>query len=43
MRKKPLIKPAANDKPNTTVPNWGIKKILDQNKKVLDLLKKRNE
>ncbi|WP_338709141.1 hypothetical protein [Paenibacillus amylolyticus] len=41
MRKKTLIKPAGNHKPNTTVPNWGIKKILDQNKKVLDLLKKR--
>ncbi|MGP3788509.1 hypothetical protein [Paenibacillus sp. 1A_MP2] len=40
MKKKPL-KPAVNDKPNTTVPDWGIKKILDQNKKVLDLLKKR--
>ncbi|WP_256984597.1 MULTISPECIES: hypothetical protein [Paenibacillus] len=43
MRKKPIINPAANNKPNTTVPDWGIKKILDQNKKALDILEKRKE
>ncbi|MDN8593205.1 hypothetical protein Q0V21_31230 [Paenibacillus sp. 11B] len=40
MEKKPL-KPTANTKPKTTVPDWGIKKVLEQNKKVLDFLNKR--